>query len=266
MFVLAEERERLCSQAAELGIVDPLDGELIRQESWRCVFLSDEHLCRIHSRWGFDQKPAVCQQYPLAVVSVDTPTTRVAIDPGCANAWRDWRDGPDVELRAHVMSDGRRTIEWEAEEEALLALLDPEARDLTAILDALQTSPEEIASRLSTSNLELRLIHPGNSGAIRDRLSHVAAFIGTLGPPPPLDLTPEQESWGIEVARRFLYIRPSRDGRPLTHAIAMLVGVYACGWADPDPERFGPALSAWSRAMRTDAWRTLFSSHTPQRP
>ena len=183
---------------------------------------------------------------------------RAAIDPGCMHAWEDWRDGPEAELTGLVTSNGRRVLEWEAEEEALLALLNPEKRTVPQILAALEWTPDDLAQQLAASGLDRRLLHPENSTSIRDRLAHVATYISGLTEPPPLLLAPAEQAWGIEVARRFLFIRASREGRPLSQAIMMLAGIYACGWADPSPERFGPAMSAWSRIMRTEAWKSLF--------
>jgi len=258
VYVLEDERARLQEQAWKLGIEAPLSGGLVRQVERRCVFLDNENLCQIHSRWGIDAKPRVCQQYPLSFVEVGPLQMRAAIDPGCMHAWADWRAGPEAELKGLVVSNGRRVLEWEAEEEALLALLDPAKRRLAGILEALEWSPSDLAEQLIGSNLDKRLLHPDTSEPIRNRLAHVATFIYGLDEPPPLRLSPVAESWGIEVVRRFLFIRASRDGRPLSQTIAMLAGVYACGWADPAPERFGPAISAWSRVMRTPAWKSLF--------
>src|SRR4051794_3197520 len=36
----------------------------------RCVFLSDQGLCRIHERFGYETKPLACRLYPFVLVPV----------------------------------------------------------------------------------------------------------------------------------------------------------------------------------------------------
>ncbi len=41
---------------------------LARRTDGRCVFLTEQGMCRIHQEFGFDAKPLVCRMYPLQVV------------------------------------------------------------------------------------------------------------------------------------------------------------------------------------------------------
>lgn len=41
---------------------------LAQQEDGTCVFLSDDGLCQIHKEFGFENKPLICQMYPLQLV------------------------------------------------------------------------------------------------------------------------------------------------------------------------------------------------------
>ena len=71
------------------------------------------------------------------------------------------------------------------------------------------------------------------------------------------ELGPEADAWAVEATRRFVFMRAPRETRPVVRALAMLTGAVVCGLADPEPARFGPAMSAWSRVMRTPAIELL---------
>lgn len=45
---------------------------LTHQKNGRCIFQSDDMLCRIHKKFGFDAKPHICQLAPLQMVPRDT--------------------------------------------------------------------------------------------------------------------------------------------------------------------------------------------------
>jgi hypothetical protein len=103
-------------------------------------------------------------------------------------------------------------------------------------------------------------VHPDIAPILRVHLRGVAALLTELDPKrlPAWTVQPEQERWAVEATRRFLFLRLTVERPPMARALSMLIGAVLCGWAHPEPERFGPALASWSRVMRTDALAVLF--------
>jgi Fe-S-cluster containining protein len=69
---------------------------LAQRDDGRCVFLTDEGLCRIHQEFGFETKPLVCRMYPLQLVPVDK-TAYLTLRRSCPTA----AAGQGREMRAH---------------------------------------------------------------------------------------------------------------------------------------------------------------------
>jgi len=44
---------------------------LAQHEDGRCVFLTDDGLCRVHADFGFEEKPLICRTYPLQLVPLE---------------------------------------------------------------------------------------------------------------------------------------------------------------------------------------------------
>lgn len=268
--VLDDEREALTERAAALGIDVPFDGEFLAKDgAGTCVFLEGEATCRLHAAYGLEGKPRVCAQYPL-VATASGEDARIAVDPGCLHAWRSFREGPEVEVDDPLPTNGKQPPWWDVEEQVVLAVCDPELRGVAGVLAVFIGIAEasslpigitrRLAQRVLDSGLGPRLVHPDNSRTIREQLAPVSAFLETLDTAklPPWQVSSEMDLWAVEAARRFAFIRVAQTSRPLTRALAMLAGALVCGWTDPDPERFGPALAAWSRVMRTPAMLDLF--------
>ena len=85
----AAERARLVRHARTLGIERPLDGDALRLNAGRCVFL-DTAGCRLHAAFGPEAKPTACRQFPKVLVR-GPDGVRVGIDPGCYT-WPETQD------------------------------------------------------------------------------------------------------------------------------------------------------------------------------
>jgi lysine-N-methylase len=70
---------------------------LAQRDDGRCVFLTDDGLCRIHQRFGFDAKPLICRMYPLQLVPMDK-TVHLTLRRSCPTAAAD----QGRELQAHL--------------------------------------------------------------------------------------------------------------------------------------------------------------------
>jgi hypothetical protein len=70
-------------------------------------------------------------------------------------------------------------------------------------------------------------------------------------------LSPEQEAWALDVVRRMVLLRLLHATRLAPHpaALLLLAGALSCAMADPRPEVFGPAVAAWTRALRAPGFR-----------
>jgi lysine-N-methylase len=64
------------------------DYRLAQRDDGRCVFLTDEGLCRIHKELGFEAKPLVCRMFPLQIVPRDN-VAYVTIRRACPSAAAD---------------------------------------------------------------------------------------------------------------------------------------------------------------------------------
>lgn len=262
----AEELDRIARHGAALGIADPVVSGELRFDRGRCVFLSDALRCRIHETFGTDEKPEVCRQYPIRSVRADGPR-RIGIDPGCATTWRSYRDGPVVEIaRTYGVTRDLSPPEQAAEAALLRATAEPGA-SVGSLLRLLAGSrggeglPEGYGHRLATRLRAMRLgqfLASDELGdGIRRYLAHLPPVFEALDPerPPPLQLGAEADAFAVHVLRSVMYLRLGAwTPLPQMTAIHVLAGAVACGWADPRPHVFGPALSTWTRTLRQPAF------------
>jgi Fe-S-cluster containining protein len=263
--LIGDEVTRIPAIAATLGVEQPVVDGVLRQVDGRCVFLDDANRCRIHAAHGSAAKPWICRQYPLVVARTEAGD-RLGIDPGCYTAWSTWRDGPAVEVDEFAANKAERDSATAQEEQAFLGL----ARNgtVSGLLGALipggdpaaEALPNGLAGRWIT-----RLQHapsamvdrPENGPSFRGALLPVLAAATTWSPdsPPPWPiLAAPEDAWAVEVARRLVFLRLIPHLPVRGTALLALLGAVACAWADPRPERFGPAMSAWSRALRVPAF------------
>lgn len=265
-----EEQAHLRALAEDLEVgVDPVDDRRIRYVDGRCVFLEPDGRCRIHARRGLHEKPLICRQYPVVVVRTEGGL-RAGVDPGCYAAWRTWQDGPEVPAAHAAVNPRLLPPPLATHEEWLLDLLQAEDASLVllgaALAGASAVPPPgmaaRFAARLRAAEVAPLLERPGTSAWLREHLHRILTAV----PEPALAswplLDPDAEAFALDAIRRMLFLRLGSPALgPVGNALLLLLGAVAAGWADPDPEGYGPLLSAWTRAIRSDAfWFALAPS------
>jgi len=263
------EEARIRQAGAQLGVPDPVvDGQL-RYADHRCVFHGDDRLCRIHKELGAEVKPLRCQLWPLKIVRADDGL-RFGVDPGCLNLWRTWRTGPEQEPGERMVVRPSATTAAESRvEQQLLAMATAEQATIPGLwsvlcgegrIDATEMPaavPGRIAVRAKTIRMSQLLGKAEFGDGLIEPLAHLGPFLEALDPahPPVLRMSAEQDAFAREVLRRKLWLREAPVS-PAAHGLALLtlMGAVVCHWADPTPETFGPALAAWTRMMRFQAF------------
>jgi len=259
--LLPGEEAGIREVAARLGVADPVIEGALRRQDGACAFL-DEAGCRIHARFGAAAKPTICRQYPLVAV-VTERGTRIGLDPGCYAGWREGGDpvstegavGPRLELPPPGV----------AAEQAVLGLLEGA---LGQALGALVEEPLEDGlpprflarwrQRLAELDWPVLLGSPDAGASLRAALTPLASFVADPDRPARWPaLSGEQEAWALDVVRRMVALRLLQAVRlgPHPAALLLLSGAVSCAMADPRPEAFGPALAAWTRALRAPGFR-----------
>ena len=222
----------------------------------------------IHREFGFAEKPARCQAWPLKLVRTESET-RLSVDPGCVSTYRHFADGPLLELpekvvvRDGVLDPAQRSVEM-----ALLrASMAPDA-SVTGLLHMISRSPggeglpegmgARMITRVQATRFRSFIQDPELGWGIRDPLSHMADAIESWdreAPPAWSGLTPEMDAYALDTFRRKLFMREAPEQpKIMGDALLTLTGIVACAWADPTPEVFGPALAAWTRLLRFRAF------------
>jgi len=259
---------RIQRQAAELGIDDPLEERTLRTHKGRCVFLSDENRCRIHERFGSDEKPLVCRQYPRRATLTEDGL-RVGLDPTCSSTDRSWADGPEVEPYVGLRSEIQLAPDLAQSERALIGLLlDPNmtiARFVAIITGAPKADGElpvgfvgRMIAALRVAHLPALMEDPDHGPELLWRLEAMAQLLKELDPasPPPWEglLSPANEAFALEVLRRHLFMRLGDPTLPpIAQTLLVLAGIMLAGWSDPIGDYFGTSLSAWMRLIRLQA-------------
>lgn len=267
-----DEIGRMVVLAYGLGIDNPIVDGALRLQDGACVFLDADARCRLHTRWGPEAKPRVCRQYPTVVVHTEAGA-RSGIDPGCYTAWKTWRTGPEVDVEAFVGAEATLDERQARYEAGLLGVTGQPGATIARLLEAMCPGkvddtglPPGLAARMvervQAADVPGLVARPEAGASFRAALAPLAASVGTWradAPPVWRGLPAESEAWAVEVVRRTLHLRLS-SRIPYVQGVALLVatGAVVCGWADARPEAFGPALAAWSRALRMPAfWRAL---------
>lgn len=266
-----EEVARIEKHGAALEVPDPVVDGTLRFEQGQCVFLGEDLLCTIHAKYGFAEKPLRCQAWPLKAIKTEGEL-RFAVDPGCTNTWRSWKDGdvqeaPDtMVLRKGVVGQQERGIELSI----LRRSLEPGAT-VASVAQLLcgnaHPSPtaelpegfaQRVVTRVQATRFRQFLSKEELGWGIRSSLEHMPDAIDSWDrtAPPAFDqLTPEQDAFALDVFRRKLYLREAPlPPKVLGDALLTMAGILACAWADPTPEVFGPALSTWTRILRFQAF------------
>jgi hypothetical protein len=249
------ERLHVLEVAARLGVEAPLEDGRLRRVGGACVFLLEDHRCRIHAELGAEHKPVVCRQYPIVAVQTEAGV-RVGVDPGCYRHVASWKDGPP--LPAGSVRAGR--LLWApdqaAVEEAALAALRG-GRLIDALASLVGTAPgqlppgfaREAVSRLA--GLEAVLADESFGGSLRAALGPVAAALPEWRVRlPEGDVFPD-EAYAIDAVERALRLRLLHHlGSPFAAAWLMTAGAVITGWATSTPDAHGAALAAWTRGLR----------------
>ncbi|MCC6619685.1 MAG: YkgJ family cysteine cluster protein [Deltaproteobacteria bacterium] len=279
-----EEEAKIAAQAAELGVTDPMmpdtprpDGKpnykMLRSHEGRCVFLSDEKRCRIHERWGIEEKPLVCRQYPRRVTLTEDGL-RIGIDPTCSSVDRSWIDGPEIQPLVGMRSDAMLDATLAASENALLGLVLQPDMTVARFVNIITGSPTlddelpvafvaRVIAALRVANLPPMLEDPELGPEMRWRLAPVAELLKTLDPTQPPTwagaLTPMRDAFALELLRRHLFLRLGDQMLPpIAQTLLVVMGIMLCAWSDPIGDYFGTTLSCWMRIIRfRNAWASI---------
>ncbi|MFN7147662.1 MAG: hypothetical protein ACK4YP_28090, partial [Myxococcota bacterium] len=200
--------------------------------------------------------PTVDPQYLLGAVDTESGR-RVGIDPGCYAGWST-RDAPAVALDGAHAHPSLLDPAAARQEAALLALLATPGLALPDALAAIGVAPGFEARWLAAvraARLDVLLARPDTGAAVRNALTGPVAAVSGFVEPPSLALAPAEKAWALEATRRILALRLCASF-PFVPGVALLAlgGALLCGWADPRPAAFGPALAGWARAMRAPVW------------
>ncbi len=110
---------------------------LAHRSDGSCVFLNEDGLCRIHSKYGIEAKPTICQTFPLQLISHEHQavlTLRRACPSAAADLGRSTSN--HFPLVKKLVRDGRLT----AESTAPPLLKTGEARDWKIIQSVLESA------------------------------------------------------------------------------------------------------------------------------
>lgn len=281
-FVDAAERRRIEGAAQRLGVERPIEGDALRQVDGRCVFLSPDRRCLIHAALGAEVKPKVCQQFPKRATLTEGGY-RVGADPSCTSTIRSFRDGPEIDPLPAMQEERRLPADVAQAEAGLIRLASAPGASVAFVVGHFTGDPRFVprlppafASRACAvlRDMDLASVAGLHGPDVAARLAHVAPRIAGLDPatPPPWHraLGADEEAFALEVLRRQLFLRLGDPAvPPFAQALLVLLGALAAGWSEPVEERtpdgagaparrFGPALSAWARLVRTArVWQRL---------
>lgn len=274
----------------QMGIHQPLVGDRLRQtKEGRCVFLNPQNGCRIHAAHGPEAKPLICRQYPVVRVRTEGDE-RVGIDPGCYSAYATQRSVPIRSMEEQAWAQVSFEPPVVRMEGALMALLSKPNQTIEGALSGLSGRAEDVLPPGFSGRLVELLARPEWRAAcehpsagpsvrlgIRPVLEAVTSWVETG--PPQIQVSSEMQAWGLEVARRMVWLRLCpRLPSPMVGALLSLCGALVSAWVSGnDLNRNANTLAAWSRGMRSPMfWAPLFPTpesvpwllegRTPTRP
>lgn len=257
------DRANVIAAAAALDVADPIEHDRLRTVHGACVFQAADGACRVHSRFGMEFKPKVCQQFPLVAVRVG-PDVRVGLDPGCYASLATWTAGPEIGVQGIIATQVPTTPRDDAFEDAFLDATEADDVTLPVMLAFLlgrtdaSTTLAVWVERMQDADLRSLIDLPDTSAALRVALEPVLDAAGgwrRASPPEWPRLDPAVERHAVHAIRQIVWLRLGR-GLPMLPAgvLLLVLGAVAVGWADPRPERFGVAFAGWIRAVRARAW------------
>jgi len=106
---------------------------------------------------------------------------------------------------------------------------------------------------LGQTRLAQLLASPGTGAGTRKALSGILDNLDAHADRWP-QLPEESANFAFNVIERMVRLRLIHRLPPTASVILTGCGVVAAGWANPHPTVFGPALSAWTRALRAPAF------------
>ena len=161
-----EERTRIARYGEILDIPEAVENNEIRVVEGRCSFLDDDLLCRIHKEFGFENKPHRCREFPLKATRTESNRLRAAIDPGCVNTYRSWREGEDQLVDNLVIHDSN----WEQPDQKIEAMLLHVAQQPKATIGSILQLMSPAAPVLLVS------LRAGGTGLNLTRATHVIHY------------------------------------------------------------------------------------------
>lgn len=270
-----DERERVTAYAQELGVDEPIVDGKLRQVDATCVFLGADKLCRIHGRFGAEQKPLVCKLFPRRALRAEDGI-RIGADPGCSSTWRTYADGPELDLSA-IPKPQLEAISADlvGAERALVALAGTAGMTVPRFAAVLSREiepeprvfPTYFGLRLMTAvrGVASTLADPENGPLLSRDLAKVVRYLHAFDPDGagPLRIPVELDGMALEMMRRMLFLRLGDDSLPpIAQCLIVLGGIVACAQVEKRLSTFGPALSAWSRVSRVPAFWVPFIPDT----
>ena len=91
--VRAKFPEQLDGPCTKVEMHRGQEATFLRKREGFCVFHSEAAGCTLHAAAGGEQKPLVCQLFPLQLVRTDDGL-RLGMRPTCLSDWQVWEDGP----------------------------------------------------------------------------------------------------------------------------------------------------------------------------
>ena len=258
------EQETMRAQAVELNIPSPIENNAIRKESGRCVFLEADQKCTIHSRYGHENKPTICQQFPLVAIHTEKEI-RIGIDPSCLSAWKTWKDGPLINPGSLISTKKPVQDIVRNQEQTLLDLLDT-SNNVQHILTRLTGSSEQFLIRwfdhLAKIPFDTIFVQDGTAPIFHQYLSQLSGI--TSNALHHFTLSATQQEWVIESTQRMLYLRfLNQNLTPPAIALLCLGGAVALATQETDNENFHKAYATWNKAIRSPVFLAILLP-TPQ--
>lgn len=262
----------------------------------KCIFLGDDHLCRVHARFGADKKPAACRRFPLIGIRTENEI-RLGIKPYCyANMrvcdlspasdslYENYRADPQMspvvqDLIDHAayrpavrVQDPDEIARANAQEYQILAWLKNDITYAELLPALLRGAREKYAALPKPFLQDVSALFKTLVPAVRaeaDKLCgsaharHVAALADALSSPltDTSALSPNAPFWRYAKYALFqaVFLREtSRFPDVSTGTFALALG---CLLAAQSPDHASDRLTAWLRLMaQTKLFETLFPS------
>jgi len=251
------EQQKITSQAIELNVSSPVENNAIRKEKGRCAFLRADQKCKIHFRYGHENKPTICQQFPLVAIHTEREV-RIGIDPSCLSAWKTWKEGPLVEPGPLISTKKPVQEVIRNQEQTLLDMLDT-SNKIQDILTKLTGSSDQFITRwfahLSQIPFDTIFLQDGTAPIFHQYLSRLSGITSSSH---HVTLSAAQQEWVIESTQRMLYLRfLNQNLSPYAIALLCIGGAAALASQETDNENFYSAFATWNKAIRSPVFLSI---------